>query len=41
MKIDKNDHLKENPFSYQMTKANKILIFYNNKQIMILNEKES
>lgn len=40
-KIDKRDRLKEKPFTYMVTKANKIIIYYENRQIMILNEKES
>lgn len=40
-KIDKNDRLKENPFDYQTLKNGKIMIFYEGKQIMMLNEKDS
>jgi len=35
------DKLKENPFTYKVTKANKMMIKYKHKQIMILNEKET
>jgi hypothetical protein len=39
--IDKNGHLKDSPFDYQITKNNKMILFYENKKIMILGEKES
>lgn len=39
--IDKNDRLKENPFSYHVTKASKAIIFYEGRQIKTLNEKET
>lgn len=39
--IDNRGRLQENPFSYKMTKANKIIIFYENRQIMILSEASS
>lgn len=39
--IDKHDRLKENPFSYMMTKAQKAIIYYEGRQIMMLGEKES
>lgn len=39
--IDNRDRLKENPFSYKMTKALKTIIFYEGKQIKILSEKET
>jgi len=39
--IDKRDRLKENPFSYKITKANKALIYYENRMIKTLNEKET
>lgn len=39
--IDNNDRLKENPFSYRVTKAEKTLIYYEGRQIMMLNEKET
>jgi hypothetical protein len=37
--IDSRDKLKENPFTYMVTKASKTFIYYEGKQIMILNEK--
>jgi hypothetical protein len=40
-KVDKRDRLKENPFSYKLTKANKTFIYYENRRIKILNEKET
>lgn len=39
--IDKNDRLKESPFSYVNTKSQKTMIYYEGKQVMILSEKES
>lgn len=39
--IDKRDRLRENPFSYRVTKANKTLIYYKNRIIKTLNEKET
>lgn len=39
--IDKRDRLKENPFSYKITKSNKTLIYYENRRIQILTEKET
>lgn len=39
--IDKRDRLKENPFSYKVTKGNKTLIYYENRMIKTLNEKET
>ncbi|WP_432666188.1 hypothetical protein R9X47_07670 [Wukongibacter baidiensis] len=39
--IDKRDKLRENPFSYKITKANKTLIYYENRMIKTLNEKET
>ena len=39
--IDKRDRLKEKPFSYKITKANKTFIYFENKSIKILNEKET
>lgn len=39
--IDQRDKLKENPFSYSVTKAMKMFIYYEGKQIMILSEKET
>ncbi len=40
-KIDNRNRLKENPFDYKVTKANKIIIYYENRQIMMLSEKDS
>ncbi len=39
--IDKKDRLKEFPFEYQITKSEKVIIFHEGKQIMILGKKES
>jgi len=39
--IDKRDRLKEKPFSYKITKANKTFIYFENKRIKILSEKET
>ena len=41
IKIDKRDKLREKPFSYKITKANKTLIYYENRMIKTLNEKET
>lgn len=35
--IDKRDRLKEEPFNYKITKSNKTIIYYEGRQIMILN----
>ncbi len=40
-KIDKRNRLKENPFSFNITKANKAMIYFEGKMIMTLNEKAS
>lgn len=40
-KLDVRDRLKENPFEYQMTKANKMMIFVQNKMIVTLSEKQA
>ena len=38
---DNRDVLKtEKPFSYRITKDNKAIIYWNNKQIMIINKKK-
>lgn len=37
--LDQRDRLKECPFDYQMTKANKMMIFFENRMIMTLSEK--
>ena len=39
--IDKRNRLKEKPFSYRVSKDNKIFIFWCEKQVMILKGKES
>ena len=39
--IDRRGRLLNQPFSYQVTKANKIRIFYEQREIMILSEKET
>lgn len=39
--IDQRDRLKENPFDYNVTKANKMMIYFEQKHIMTLNEKET
>jgi len=39
--IDKRDKLKEEPFSYKISKDNKVFIFWHGKQVMILKGKES
>jgi len=39
--IDKRDRLKENPFSYKTNKDNKVFIYWSNRQIKVLNDKES
>jgi hypothetical protein len=39
--IDKRNKLKEEPFSYRLSKDNKVFIFWNEKQVMILKGKES
>lgn len=39
--IDKRNRLKEEPFSYSVSKDNKVFIFWFEKQVMILKGKES
>lgn len=39
--IDKRDRLKESPFDYKVTKANKVMIYWENRQIKVLSEKET
>lgn len=39
--IDKRDRLTESPFSYKISKSNKMFIQYNGKQVKILNEKQT
>jgi hypothetical protein len=38
--IDKRNILKENIFSYKICKNKKVLIYWHEKQVKILNEKE-
>lgn len=39
--VDRRDKLKEEPFSYKVTKSNKILVYYEGRQIMMLGEKDT
>ncbi|WP_406242415.1 hypothetical protein ACF3M2_19550 [Tissierella carlieri] len=39
--IDKNNRLKEECFSYRVSKDNKVFIYWHEKQVMILKGKES
>ena len=39
--IDKRNRLNEEPFSYRVSKDNKVFIFWYEKQVMILKDKES
>jgi hypothetical protein len=39
--IDKRNRLQEEPFSYRVSKDNKVFIFWYEKQVMILKGKES
>lgn len=39
--IDKRNRLEEEIFSYRVSKANKVFIFWYGKQVMILKGKES
>ncbi len=39
--VDKRNMLDEEPFSYKITKDNKIFIYWNGKQVSILKGKES
>ncbi|MCH4890550.1 hypothetical protein EZV73_23415 [Acidaminobacter sp. JC074] len=41
MPIDERDRLKDQPFDYKVTKAGKVMIYYENRQIMILSEKQA
>lgn len=41
MALDERDRLKEEPFDYKETKAGKLMIYYNNKMIMTLGEKQA
>jgi len=37
----KDNNLSEQPFSYKITNSEKIIIYYNNKQIMIVKDNEA
>lgn len=39
--IDKHNRLEEEPFSYKISKDNKVFIFWEGKQVKILKGKES
>ena len=39
--VDKRGKLNEAPFSFQITKAGKMRIYYQNRQVMILKEKNA
>jgi len=39
--IDKRNRLEEEPFSYKVSKDNKVFIFWEKKQVKILRGKES
>ena len=39
--IDKRNVLDEEPFSYKVVKDNKVFIYWNDKQVSILRDKES
>lgn len=39
--IDTRDRLKENSFSYKVTKANKTIIYFKNRRIKTLSEKKT
>ncbi len=39
--IDKRGRLEEEPFSYTITKAGKTMIYYKNRMVKMLTEKES
>ncbi len=39
--IDKRNKLDEEPFSYNISKDNKVFIYWNGKQVTILNGKDS
>ncbi|MGE7672887.1 hypothetical protein ACQKMV_04775 [Lysinibacillus sp. NPDC094403] len=40
-KIDKRNRLNEEPFDYQITKKGTVVIYYENKQIKIIKDKEA
>lgn len=39
--VDKHNKLDEEPFSYNISKDNKVFIYWNGKQVTILNGKDS
>lgn len=39
--VDKHNKLDEEPFSYKISKDNKVFIYWNGKQVTILNGKDS
>lgn len=39
--VDKRNKLDEEPFSYKVTKDNKVFLYWYGKQVVILKEKES
>jgi len=41
LNIDKRDKLKDNPFSYKITKDGKAMVSWDNKQVKVLSEKET
>lgn len=41
MGIDVRGRLKEEPFGYKLTKAGKMMIYYEQRQIMVLSEKQA
>ncbi|MGE7694642.1 hypothetical protein ACQKNC_11050 [Lysinibacillus sp. NPDC094177] len=40
-KIDKRNRLNEEPFDYQITKKGTVVIYYEDKQIKIIEDKEA
>ncbi len=41
VEVDKRNKLDEEPFSYKVTKDNKVFIYWYGKHVVILKEKES
>lgn len=39
--IDKRNKLEEEPFTYRLSKDDKVFIFWHGKQVMILKDKDS
>ncbi|NRG45269.1 hypothetical protein [Bacillus sp. CRN 9] len=39
--IDKRNKLTEEPFSYKITKNGMVIVYYDNKQIVMLKDKEA